>query len=316
MLSLVHGPVAVSCWDPVETLVPAAGMAVWVEGLGLVVIAGAGSSHGGDLYAIQLNGKALRIGQRLAWTAIGWRHAPLDAARNDLPVLARASSAEVVRLPSTTPVLALPSGLAYPFAPFAALADRLVAFADGILYATPLDGGPVVQEAMLEVLSGAGQVMPANLGAGSDWWCAHPGTGKLYRYDAIAGAEVASRRTSLGGSFHCCGYSRKHAVFVALRPDAGVYKLSVYANEPKAATLSAPAFSSSPVRRGRAYEVSARLLGDLGEPCPGRVVSFTATHGEVDPTGVETDADGWARSTYRAPRVAVAGAQLTATMVE
>lgn len=315
MLSRVAGPIPIAAYDPREAFVPKAVAAAWIEGLGLVMIADGANENAAALYALQLDGRAIRIGRRLSWAGIGWAHDGLGGSGGwALSCLATSAPSWLrVALPTTAPLEVAHLGAAAR-ASFAVLPDRVIFFSSDRVYRLPHDGTvPEVIEAVIPGNTvGDGCIMPAELSATTSlWWLANRASGQLFMYDAIAKADVAARRTSLGAPFVAAAYSRKHDVFFVVRADG----LHVYANEPAAASVSVPVFSSPPAR-GALREVSARVLGDLGEPCARRVVDFAVTAGSVDRAAVETDADGWARTTYRAPLAAAAGVSVTARLVE
>lgn len=313
MRSLVAGPIAIVPLDG-ETLVVAGGAACWVEGLGLVVIAAAGSTHVGELYIVQLGGQAVRLGGRRGiggsgWTGFGW------AYPDDVPVgWQNVWGFAKMRLPSTA---LLSSGYTAGLSSgssFALMPDRLLHAAFGKILATLLAGGASAVETVLDasVVDTAGSVVPADLAGGkSVWWVVFRSSGKVFQYDAIAKAEVAGVRTSLDPGNTVVAYSRKHDLFVTIRAGS----LYVYANEPVAASITAPQFSAAPARGG-VRTLRARVLGDLGEPCVGRVVGFAVTNGALERAAVQTDAAGWASTTHRAPLSTASGATATATLVE
>jgi hypothetical protein len=313
MLSRVAGPIPIAAYDPREAFVPRAGAALWVEGLGLLTIADGVAENAFSLYALQLDGRAFRLGKRLSWDGIGLAHDGLGGSAAERPCLASGARWFRAALPTTAPLEAMHVGAAAR-ASFAVMPDRVIYYAAGRVFWLPYDGS-VPAEIEAELPGGtpaAGCIMPARLSASEClWWLANRETGALFLYDAVAKVEVAARRTSLGAAFRAAAYSRKHDLFFVVRDDG----LHAYANEPAAASVSVPVFSSPPAR-GAVRELAARVLGDQGEPCGRRVVEFEVTAGAVEREAVETDADGWARTTYRAPLVAVAGASVTARLVE
>jgi hypothetical protein len=314
MLSRVAGPIPISAYDVREAFVARAASALWVEGLGLVLIADGGAENAFALYALQLDGRAIRIGKRLSWGGIGWAHDGLGGGAAEVPCLASGNNTWFrARLPTTAPLEAPHEGTAAR-ASFAVLPDRVIWFGNDEVRWAPHDGAVPDQPeaAMPGNTVGTGSVMPARLSASESlWWLANLESGRLFLYDAVAKVDVPERRTSLGAAFRAAAYSRKHDLFFVVRDDG----LHVYANEPAAASVSVPVFSSAPAV-GAARELSAQVLGDLGEPCVGRVVDFEVTAGSVERAAVETDADGWARTSYRAPLAPVAGATATARLVE
>ncbi len=316
MLSLLHGPVDVVPRDAGDAPQLAGGQ--WVEGLGLVAVSGA-------LYLVTLDGSAIRVSTRKAYARPSWYSDPAAAQFGDCIVLSTGGAGVYpthrrAHLPSTHPIDAVGwTGLAVDSQ--AVLADRSLCYKSGRIYVGTRTTPPNAEtiETSIGDVPGAGLMLPAELGGRSRWWCVDLGTGRVYQYDAIAKAEILGKRTGFGSAVSGAGYSRKHGVFVVLRRDAGrgVDQLYVYATEPVAAAIAAPVFAGGAApARGRAAAVSSRVLGSYGEPCAGRVVTFAATVGRFSRAGVETDADGWARTTYRAPLAATAGAVLSATLVE
>lgn len=324
MLSLVHGPIDIVARDPGDYFLASlgSGAVVWVEGVGLLAVsdwqAHAGASlHLSNLYTIRLDGSAIRVSSRQPYWALGWHFNAADPTAGDLPLVGGRTTTQRMRVPATLPVEA---AWGYPagWGGFVDLADRVLWFWNGKIRTGVRNVIAGTDEAAIW-LGGAGPLIPADLGAKSLWYAVDTASGRVALYDAIAKAEIVAGRTGFGSAVGAAAYSRKHGLFFVVRRDSGrsppVDQLYVYANEPVAASVSAPTLSGSPLR-GRTYTASARVLGDLGEPCAGRVVVFTATHGSVVTAGVETDATGWARTTYRAPLAATGGVGITATLTE
>ncbi len=155
------------------------------------------------------------------------------------------------------------------------------------------------------------------------WWIGNAWDGQLFLYDSETQEEVEGTRTCLGPLidwwFNSFGFSVKHGLFFFVQIDwAPPYeqRVLVFSTEPVATSIAAPAIAGTLVR-GRRAVVSTTVTGDYGEPCPGRVVTFSATTGTFLPEAALTDADGVARTVIQAPMTAPAGTEtLTATLVE
>lgn len=307
MRSLVHGPVDLVVADsgdqPPDVGV---GMATWVDGWGLAVM---GSGFEVDL--VQLTGRVVRVGSAWpGWSGIGWSH-------DDHPCLTDRFSSRWRRVSFPACGDREAGVVLPPRLNVAMLADRVLWFT-GTDVRAHLLSSPSIDAVECTVLAGAGSgmIFPADLQAGR-WWVVNLQTAELALYDAVAKDEVAGFRTSLGaGPLTGAAYSRALDLFFATRYVGGVHQLSVYANEPVAASISAPAFTPSAPRAGSLRTVRSRVLGDLSEPCGGRVVTFSATVGSFDRAAVETGPDGWAETIYRAPAGPSTGASVTATLVE
>lgn len=302
MLSLVRGPVNVT---PMEVGDPAVvtdwDAAAWVDGWGLLIL---NSSQG--LQVVHVDGKAVRVSTREVWAGIGWSH-------DDR--LCLGPSWRKVAFPSTAE---LSTAWVGPTGALALMADRALQFDGANVKASTLASPPVttVEFTFAGFSSGAAAIFPADLRGQQRWWVINLGTAKLALYDAVAKTEVVGHRTSLGvGPLKAAAYSRALDLFFAIRRVGGVDQLSVYANEPVAATIAAPTFSAAP-RAGSLRTVRSQVLGDQAEPCAERVVTFTATTGTFDRASVETDAAGWAETVYKAPAAPATGASVTATLVE
>lgn len=303
MLSLVHGPVdlvAADAGDP-AIAVPINAGAAWVEGWGLALI------NGNEAVLAHVSGRVVRIGKRDLWSSIGWSH-------DDQ--LCLGSRWRRVSFPASADLSEVWAGSGVPVGPLALLADRALTF-DGyrvVAHGLSVPSTLTVEHTVFAAVSGGGAIFPADL-ARQRWWLLSLGTGDVALYDAAVKAEVAGARTSLGtGPIRAAAYSRKLGLFFVVRR-ATVDQLYVYANEPAASSISAPTFSAAP-RAGALRTVRSRVTGAHGEPCAERVVTFSASAGSLDRASVETGADGWAETTYRAPAGAVTGASVTATLVE
>lgn len=305
MLSLVHGPVdlvAANVGDPPPTA--SWGTAAWVEGWGLAVM-----GNTWELDLVQLTGRVVRVGSGSLWAGLGWSH------DDRLCLVDRDSNRwRRVTMPACGDVdagVVLP-----PRFNVAMLADRALWF-DGADVRAHLLSNPSSDSVECSILGSAdgGAIFPADLQA-QRWWVVRHLTADVALYDAKAKAEVPGRRTRLGaGPLMAAAYSRALDLFFAVRLAGAVRQLSVYANEPAAATLSAPTFSATP-RAGSLRTVRSRVLGSNGEPCADRVVTFSATTGTFERPSVETAVDGWAETTYKAPAAPATGASVTATLVE
>ncbi len=303
MRSLVHGPVDLVVADAGDPA-PLVGWyaAAWVDGWGMLAIVGP------ELVLVQLTGRAVRLGARRAWYGVGWSH-------DDRPCAGDAW--RKVHIPSTRDLGAAWSG---PTGTIALMQDRALAFNGANVTAAPVPGpGGASLEAAIFGTPGGGSIVPYDLRAGRQlWWVINLSTTQIALYDAVAKAEVAGRRSSLGGgALRAFAYSRALGLFLAVRRDSGrgVDQLYAYADEPVAATVTAPTFSAPP-RAGALRTVRSQVVGSDQEPCPERVVTFSATAGSFDQGSVATDAGGWAEAIYRAPGAPVTGAGVTATLVE
>ncbi len=313
MLSLVAGPFPISTLDPMEsTLLVTQGRGIWLDGLGFLVQSDLGSTHESETYLLQPDGRGVRLGyQRSSPPTLGW-----SCADNKL-VLGWGIYGWF-----KTSAPAFPTGAtraAWMSSSFGVLPDRAIAFDGQHIFFGGLDTNDGLNTIeyifadgtpnSLSMIAYAGQV-----GSMQHWWCLSS-AGDVRRYDSTNKVAVG-HRTAIGGAWRVAGYSRKHDLFCAVRRDSGVDQLYWYANEPVAATISAPSFATAP-KRGEAVLVSSQVLGALGELCPGRDVQFSASVGSVDPTCVATDATGTATTRYYPPAgSAPSGATITATMPE
>lgn len=314
MLSLVHGPIAISAEDGEAFTSAALGFTPWVEGVGLVTLSEV-PAYQGHFYAIQLTGKAVRFGRgSLNVIGLGW-------SRDDKPVLRVAGSiGSRSQLPSTAVIDPWRVDLTgQSWQP-----DRHLSFSGQRVSMRGLSseygdetGSGFVEAVFEDDIVGAGTMLPYNLeGQRNLWWCVNLETGRVHLYDAAAKLEVAGKRTSLGANIRCVGYSRKHDLFFVVRRVVDVDQLSVYANEPVAASISAPVFDPPIVKRGSTNALRSRVLGADGEPCSERNVEFTVTAGSIELAVVATDVDGWAETTFHAPLVTSVGETATATLLE
>jgi hypothetical protein len=313
MRSLVAGPFDVVPLDPLEPdpiLVQDNAGVLWMDQLGLLCL-----TTTQLIYAIQVDGRAIKIGSRFPATIqrLGW-----NVARR-LPMLHTSHLTtyrwRLVDMPSTyeyesnletaaeTEVFANPPFVVLPDRKLASVGHRLLSDESGgteehaFSGATPGGGG---------MLSYAGEVDGHHL-----LWAFNLGADEVFLYDATSRAELV--RTSFGSTYGAAAYSRKHDCFFVLREEAGVWRLYIYANEPIASSVSPPAFSG-PVRRGSIREVAVTVLGSNGEPCRNRLVTFSANTGLIPRPTVMTDSDGEARTIFRAPFSAGASLTLTATV--
>lgn len=310
MLALVHSVALTSVeLDPADLDLGTWQSALWLDTLGGLVV-GAGA---GGLYLLKLDGSAIRLskmpGGSNVWAGVGWHQ-----AKNAPIVVSGGGGWRARHLPSTGP---LTDSVENGVSGMVALPDRIVRFQAGRVYTGAYGALPGTIEKALSNQSTAGTngaMLPAEARVPCErWWCAAPGDGRLRLYNTTSKLEERAVRVPSG--FTAIGYSRKHDIFAVVRGSAGSYVLDVYANEPVAASMSAPALAPS-ARRGALSKASVTVLGADGEPCAGRVVTFAVTAGSVDPQAVETNASGVASTTYRAPSPAVAGVVLTATLLE
>jgi hypothetical protein len=303
---------------------------VWLDDAGvnaILVLSGAGSTYqgaasNGDLNLLERDGTLFRVGQGggLDFNGLGW-----DGV-GDGPMLRHASPNGMGKF--TIPALS-ESGLDTDasrysgLANWALLSDRYLQFDGNRVRAWPLPSGAASTERVIVSASvgPGGFIFPADLSSGNSlWWCVTPSTGLLYQYDAIAQAEVASMRSGFGSAFTWAAYSRKHDLFAVMRAGA----LVIYANEPAAASISAPGFGAGP-NAGKQTALSSTLIGSENEPCAGRLVTLSVDAGGLSPTEdgdgassvtVETDASGVASATFLAPYAASSGHTATAELVE
>lgn len=317
-LSLVAGPTDIVPLDPLETYgIKAEGHGLWLDGRGILLDCfRAGTSIRQGLYLVQPDGKAIRTGYGAgSLYATSFGYSPADARlclavssawwKTSAPVFPRSTS-EYRSVGCSS---------------FGVLPDRVIGGSANAIYAytiVPAEDSVDSEREFLFAWTGFAISFLAYAGMESGhhrWWCLDETHGWLALYDSTAKAEVAGHRSSIG-AFHVASYSVEHDVFVAVRTSGDTSQLSVYANEPVASAMSAPSFSPS-VKRGVRSTLSARVTGDLAEPCPGRNVTFAVTAGTVDPVTVATDANGYARTAYDAPTgSAPSGATATATLEE
>ncbi len=315
MLSLVAGPYDIVPADPLEAAVRVAvgPYGQWIEGRGMFFLSAAGSTHVGDLYLLQLDGRAVRIGhpQRPDMSVMGW--SPSDGR-----VCFAGLSGWWKSAVPTIPVETLQSSVVP--GPFGVLPDRVIAASTNKILSGPWNlGAWLTLEEHRFPFTGTPFLSYAGCVGGSErWWVTEHLAGGVYLYDSGTRMEVVPARTSLGQGFILSGYSLKHDLFFAVRTDTSrtpnVDQLYVYAHEPVAATISAPVFAPAPRRGGRS-RLSVQVLGDQGEPCVGRNVQFTVSTGSLALAVVATDATGTATTDYVAPNAAVSGQTATATLV-
>lgn len=223
--------------------------------------------------------------------------------------------------------------------PFGVLSDRLIYASDWNPSATSFDGvARILTRPLNDGVDGhdwtveyefastadyTGQMLhyAGRDDAGHDTWWVVNDDGRVLRYDSTAQEEVANSRTAFGDplSFYLnsAGYSIKHRLFFVLTryPSGTTQYLYVYSPEPVADSITAEVLDT--VVRGNRARVRATVLGDQGEPCPGRVVTFSTTTGSALMTPAKTDANGVANAVLQAPTTAPSGTEtLTATLVE
>lgn len=287
---------------------------VWDDRFGIITIAGTGSTYNavsivGDIVILKPDGLVFRIGQRgRAFTGVGWSYA------DDMIVLRGTAPNGISRI--LLPSLAeTDSNTAITFTNFALMPDRVLRFTGNNVTWDPIGGGATTTECVINTLQpGPGRIIPADFTKGQSlWWLIDCGNGKIYLYDAILKAEVSGKRTIFaGGACTCPVYSRKHNIWGNIIGGA----LTIFANEPEAASVSAPTFSSAPVNGKTRRTISATVLGSVNEPCPDRNVTFSATVGTIPEPTVKTNALGVATTYYYIPFGSSAGQTLTATLTE
>jgi hypothetical protein len=300
-----------------------------------------GASAWGDVIGMKLDGRMAMLNDRLGggniWSHIGWD------ADLDLPFLVNYAAAgwATVQPPvcaclnpfrgggwnnaqAMVPDLTQPKGWrglgafgsTTIWIQWGTLDDTLGGLVQSHEYTFPnwyVSGG-----AQATLLFPAGQIAVPALGrVVRRWWVACRADGQIRLYDSTTKTQVDYPPRFIEPGWLTCTYSRKHDVFVAVYgvPDAPPYTLRVFANEPVAFELTPPVFDRPPTT-GRVVKASASVLGEQGEPCPGRIVGFSVSGGTlVDRTAV-TDAAGKATVRYQAPLTAQSGLEITATMDE
>ncbi len=338
MLSLVAGPTDIVPLDPLEAAVlvttsPPPGAwgsglsGFWEDGRGLWFVSDTGSTHAGEIYLVHLDGKAVRVGYRMTYSIRGLAQAPDEGLevlaydpgydkwfKTHLPVMDEVGPIHTEGQPGDV-----------------VLADRYLwcswgpggSSASVSSYSYPTSHSNGVEHTFTGTASGSGNpaLFDAGLVSGHRClWCLDKGSGSLLHYDATARTEGPAARTSLGSGVRLAGYSVKLGLFVAVRRDTtrtpNVDQLYVYANEPVAASISAPSFSPAPARGGSSL-LSSRVLGTLAEPCAGRNVAFTVSSGSLESSVTATDSEGYARTRWFGPTDgAPQGATATATLTE
>lgn len=270
----------------------------------------------GSAYLVLLNGTAVRWskmpGGTQAWGGFGWH------VVSDMPIVATLDAAwAAMLLPQTQPVAegwhdsytgaesfaVLPDRKLYPFGRWIYAQEQIDAWTGGGHNECTLSN---TLEDNIDQMHPAGP-RPCRL-----WWCMSKSSGRCYLYDSTAKAVVGKARIPAG--WLASGYSRKLDLFFAVRGPVP-YTLEAYVNESVPASISVPAFAPAP-RLGSLSKLSATVLGDDGEPCPGLVVQFAVSEGAVVPAAALSDASGKATVTYRAPLAATTGATATATVEE
>lgn len=315
-LSLVAGPTNIVPHDPLEvgeTLLVAACVGVWIDGAGLLVLSMSGSTRVGYLYLVQTNGAAVRVSGRIGYlNGLGW------SSEDDLLAIGASSTAGWGKFAFPTTAPAIPWQLRSVGNSFAVMPDRVLVFTGAAIYTAPWGGeGPVsdLEYAFASPGSyGTGMIAYAGQVGGNEyWWCMDSDTGSVKRYNASYRVEEG-HRTGFGSGFRVAAYSVKHGLFFVVRRESGADHLYVYANEPVAASVETPTVTPS-LKKGAPATLSARVLGDLSEPCAGRNVGFAVDRGAVDPAVVATDATGTARTSYWAA-VSTTSVLATATLEE
>ncbi|AQV94750.1 hypothetical protein BJN34_12755 [Cupriavidus necator] len=130
--------------------------------------------------------------------------------------------------------------------------------------------------------------------------------GTVVFYDWVKKAQVGG--VAFIGTNAGAWYSPRHDIFVAL---VGA-QLKVLASSPRPSTISNPV-AVTPLAKGRASFIKARLLGSNSEPCPDEVVDWALSGpGALELTQSVTDSDGWAWNTYVAPPAAGGTPSITA----
>src|SRR6266536_470467 len=252
MRSLVAGPVTVHSIDPLDSSLVLDSFGVWIDRLGFVVRSSSGT-HPSQLYAVQLDGAAIRIGGQVGpgaatpW-ALGW--SPTVGTPRPA-VVWFAGYWQELELPSCARRTEISSGTVSPvLTAFGVMQTRMIrAGGTNRIFACPLAGGSDSTEFTfaslpggtdLEYLAYAGQV-----GGHHRWWAGSRTTGFVCLYDATAMIEVSGHRTKLGAGFKSMGYSVKHDIFIVHRFESSEDHLYVYANEPVATAITAPTFAGA-----------------------------------------------------------------------
>jgi hypothetical protein len=108
--------------------------------------------------------------------------------------------------------------------------------------------------------------------------------------------------------FLLAAYDFNHGLVLTIETDG---KVRTYLTTPAPASLSAPVFTPSTVRCLRGHQVSCRLTGDQGEPCPGYVVdwSLVSSQGWLKQRQTVTDDQGYASNYYFGPRSGAGGTE-------
>ncbi|HEY6008530.1 MAG TPA: hypothetical protein VIU40_09440 [Geobacteraceae bacterium] len=283
----------------------------WVEGWGFTTQLAAF-----ELSLITPTAKAVKVGVRSWSIGQAWSH------DDGLMVMWWGNVLQAINFPSTAPVN---SETYTGINGTVVLSDRSLSFDGQTVRGWPITNYVGSGIGTIELNLGAGWsqaqgglIFPRNAEA-NQWWLCNLYDGRIVLYDATAKALMTGfgGRVSTTLPLRAVGYSPSLDVFITLSWDAGrtTAVMNYYANEPVAATVSAPVFSAPP-RAGSFRKVKSQVLGDANEPCTGRVVTFSATVGTIPTPSVETDTTGWAETDYISPMTPATGETVTATLVE
>lgn len=311
MRDSARGAFSLSALDGDLTFVPTIGMWHDRDG-GLLAICGEGSTAPGELCLVLPDGKAIKRGSGgISRTGIGWTY-------NDRLALADVEGMREVDWETFEEIGFTSSASVTPLDNFAWLSDRFIWF-DGNSVQRRVGASDFEECAIDTGNMGPGWIMPADLSRGrSWWWLVDCDSGRIYKYDAAAKLELGtpatatSTRTSYPGGCDFPWYSRKHNCF-------GRYFspfLGWNVNEPKAAAIVGLAVPGGLGAPGRRRKIHAFVAGSDLEPCAGRAVTFSTTSGSIPVPTVLTDETGLAETYLYTDYDAVAGATLTADLVE
>lgn len=122
--------------------------------------------------------------------------------------------------------------------------------------------------------------------------------GNIIYYDHVAKQQIAG--AAYIGENLGAWYSARHNIWVKL---TSARQVEVYAATPRPHTISSPTPADEPLL-GRMTMFTARVVGDMSEPCPNETVDWSLAEGSVGHLSASqsrTDAYGYASIGYVAP---------------
>jgi hypothetical protein len=121
-------------------------------------------------------------------------------------------------------------------------------------------------------------------------------SGRIYAYNVRTQSVVGETRFIDPAQWIC--YSPELDVFLGVHRESSIDSVRLWANEVRPHQIAVPA-PLDPVQPGRVVGLRTRVQGEQLEPCPGMVVRWQATRGQILEARTMTDAAGYATSRLR-----------------